>query len=297
MKNFLKAFLIIVFITLLLMFSLDKSYTYIFKNGEPRSKIQNMLQFKKHYDVAFFGSSRTENHIDCKLITELTGKSCINFGITASSPGDMLILMKLAENRKLTFDQVFMQVDYNYNSYEITEHFKANIVGPLIANPVVKEQLHKYTEDYIYGRIPFYYYMKFDKIVGLREIFISFQKRKRYIELDLAIGFSPLQGIGNAVAGKFPGKIKNTSKEFELMQKLFENSNTKLKFFTAPYCPGTENRDIFMESVQLKLPGLQNYVNIFDDKNEYFFNCGHLNEAGAEVFTKILVKDLIEVDN
>ena len=49
-----------------------------------------------------------------------------------------------------------------------------------------------------------------------------------------------------------------------------------------------------MDKVQLKLPGLHNYIDLFDDKDEYFFNCGHLNEAGAEVFTNTLVKDLLQ---
>jgi hypothetical protein len=275
------------------MFFLDQGYTYIFENGEPRTKIQNILQLKnKHYDVAFFGSSRTENHIDCKLITELTGKSCINFGITGSSPGDMLILMKLAKNRKITFNHVFMQVDYNFNSYVITEHFKANIIGPLIANPIVKQQLYKYNEDYIYRRIPFYYYMKFDKNIGIRELTASFLKVKPNVQ-RLEIGFSPLPEIGKAVAGSFPETIKDKSQELNQMKELYKNTNTRLEFFTAPYCKEVKNRN-FIEKVQLKLPGLHNYIDLFDDKDEYFFNCGHLNEVGAKLFTKIIIEDMLQ---
>jgi len=276
------------------MFFLDKGYSYAFKNGQHRSKIHNFLQLKnKHYDAAFFGSSRTKNHIDCKLITELTGKSCINFGIIAGSPGDMLILMKLAEERNISFDQVFMQVDYNYNSSGISQNFKSNFIGPLIADPLVKEQLRQYEEDYIYENIPFYYYMKFERIIGLRELTASFQKRKTYIELDLEIGFSPLKGIGKAVAGSFPEEIKNFSAELDQMQNFYKDTNTKIEFFTAPYCKEVENRN-FMDQVQLKLPGLHNYIDLFDNKDEYFFNCGHLNEAGTGIFTKILVKDLLQ---
>jgi hypothetical protein len=237
-----------------------------------------------------FGSSRTENHIDCKLITELTGKSCVNFGISGGSPGDMLILMKLAKNRKVTFNQVFMQVDYNFNSAGITEYFKANLV-PFIGDPAVKEQLHKYTEDYIYGNIPFYRYMKFDKIVGLRELSASFLKRKPNFNLEE--GYSPKQGIGNVISGSFPEKINFRSQELDQMQELYKNTNTTLEFFTAPFCKAIKNRG-FMDKVQLKLPGLHNYIDIFDDKDEYFFNCGHLNGTGAEIFTKTLIEDLLK---
>ncbi len=77
------------------------------------------------------------------------------------------------------------------------------------------------------------------------------------------------------------------------MLELYKDTNTTLEFFTSPYCKEIKNRD-FMDKVQLKLRGLHNYFDLFDDKDEYFFNCGHLNEAGAEVFTKTLVKDLLQ---
>lgn len=290
MRKFFKYLIAISVLTLLLMFFLDNIYSYAFKNGQARSKIQNILQLKnKHYDVAFFGSSRTEKHIDCKLITELTGKSCINFGISGGSPGDMLILMKLAKNRKLTFNQVFMQVDYNYNSYGITEYFKANLI-PFMDDPIVKEHLRIYKENFYYRQLPFYRFMVFDKVVGIREATTSFLKLKQNTNIE--IGFSPNQGIGKAVAGNIPEKIKNTSKELDQMQELYKKTNTKLGFFTAPYCKEVKNRN-FMEKVQVKLPGLHNYIDLFDDNDEYFFNCGHLNEKGAEIFTKRIVEDIL----
>ncbi len=278
-------------ITLILMFFLDNIYSNAFKNGQARSKIQNILQIKnKHYDVAFFGSSRTENHIECKLITELTGKSCVNFGISGGSPGDMLILMKIAENRKITFNQGFMQVDYNYNSSGITKYFLGNLM-PFTEDPTVKEYLQIYKEDFFYRRLPFYRYMEFDKVVGIREAMASFLKLRQNANIE--IGFSPKQGIGKATAGRFPEIIKDKNPELIQMKELYKNTNTTLEFFTAPYCNEVKNRD-FMDKVQLKLPGLHNYIELFDDKDEYFFNCGHLNEAGAEVFTKTLVEDLLQ---
>lgn len=293
MKKFIQYLLSLSFLTLLSMVSLDMIYSYAFKNGQPRSKIQNILQLKnKHYDLAFFGSSRTEQHIDCKLITTLTGKSCINFGISGGLPGDMLILMKLAGNRKITFNQVYMQVDYNYNSFGISEYFKGNLI-PFIGNPIVNEQLTNYNEEFFYKWVPFYRYLIFDKTVGLREAVASFLRLRQNTNIE--IGFSPNQGSGTDVPQNFsfPKSINNISPEISEMQDLFRNSNTNIKYFTAPYCKEVKNRD-FIEKVQLKLPGLHNYIALFDDKNEYFFNCGHLNEAGAEIFTRTIVRDLLQ---
>lgn len=248
-----------------------------------------MLQLKNnHYDVAFFGSSRTENHINCELITEYTGKSCINFGISGGSPGDMLILMKLAEKRKVTFDRVFMQVDYNYNHFGMSHYFKANLI-PFIGEPIVKEQLAKYENEVLYSWLPFYRFMIFDKVVGIREATASILRVKQ--NRNIEVGFLPKQGVGKAVNGIFPKLTKSRSPEIELMQEHCLNTNTKIEFFTAPYCMDVKNRD-FVEKLQLKLPRLHNYIELFDDKDEYFFNCGHLNEVGANIFTKILIEDL-----
>lgn len=292
MKTFFKAILSILIITILLMFFLDYTYSYAFKTGQPRSKIQNILQLKnQHYDLAFFGSSRTEQHVDCELISELTGKSCINFGISGGLPGDMLILMKLAKNKNINFNQVYMQVDYNYNSLGISEYFKANLI-PFMRNPIIKEQLLNYKEVFYYRWIPFYRFMIFDKVVGIREAVASFLKLRQNTNIN--IGFSPNQGIGTEVPEKFsfPESIKDENQEIAQMQELYKNTKTSIEFFTAPYCKDVRNRKT-IEKVQEKLPSLHNYINLFDDKEEYFFNCGHLNKIGARVFTKSIVKDLI----
>lgn len=290
MRNFLKVFLTISVITLLLMVLLDNIYSYAFKNGQPRSKIQNILQLRdKSYDLAFFGSSRTLRHIDCNLITELTGKSCINFGISAGSPGDMLILMKLSKERNVGFEQVFMQVDYNFESIGISDNFKANLV-PFINESSIKNQLEIYKKDFSYRRIPFFRFMINDKIVGIREATASFLKLKQNTNIE--IGFSPNQGIGRVVAGNFPETTKNKSQELDQMQEIYKDTNTKLIFFTAPYCNQVKNRN-YMDKVQLKIE-LHNYVSLFDEKAEYFYDCGHLNEIGAKIFTKTIVTDLIE---
>lgn len=295
MRNFFKVIVAISIITLALMILLDKAYSYSFQNGQARSKIQYIFQLEnKNFDVAFFGSSRTENHIDCTLITRLTGKSCINFGIGGGSPGDMLILMKLAKDRNIEFKKVFMQVDYNYNSSGTTKYFEANLI-PFIDNPVVKKQFSKENAKLNYSKLPFYRYMLSNKVIGIREAVASVLHlgRKSYIEN----GFVPRYGIGNELAGKFPSKIKDTNQEFEEMQKLYNNSATELEFFTTPYCPRIENRSFFMSGIEKNIPGLHNYIELFDNKEEYFANCGHMNETGAAAFCRILVKDLLETDN
>lgn len=273
------------------MYGLDTLYSYTFQNGTPRNKIQKILQLNnQHYDVAFLGSSRTENHIDCELIEKLTGKSCISLGIAGSTIGDMLILMTIAKSKGITFNEVFLQVDYGYNFTGVSNNFTACLM-PFKNNAVVKKQLAKSQESFCYNYIPFYRYLKYDKVVGFRAFLSVLFNKKPKTNLD--IGFAPKIGQGLAVSGKLPDKFKAKNEELNALFKLMEKNNTKLTCFTAPYCKNVENR-AFMSTLKFRVPNLKDYISIFDENPEHFFNCGHLNIEGARVFTKILIKDLLK---
>ncbi|WP_339895272.1 hypothetical protein [uncultured Algibacter sp.] len=271
------------------MYMLDKLYTYTFQNGTPRNKIQKILKLQDaHYDYAFFGSSRTENHIDCELIEQLTGKSCVNFGISGGTNGDMLTLMILAESNKITFDNVVLQVDHNFNLRGLSNNFKASLV-PFIFNDDVKQELKKDKNNFYYYNIPFYRYLKYDKVVGFRELLSTILNKKPKTHLD--VGFNPKVGVGKGVSGAIPFIINKENEEIESIIKLMKKRGTNLTFFTAPYCKDIENRDR-LRALKTRVPSLLDYVSIFDDKEKYFYNCGHLNIEGAEEFTNILIKDI-----
>ncbi|WP_418510291.1 hypothetical protein [Corallibacter sp.] len=291
MKEFLVYIFKITIITFIVMYVCDKIYSYTFQNGTPRNKIQKILQLKnQHYDYAFLGSSRTENHIDCNLVEKLTGKSCINLGISGGSLGDMLVLMTIAESKGVTFDAVFLQVDYSYNGSGISNNFRASLV-PYVNDKVVKQQLIKNGENVLYSYIPFYRYLKYDKVVGFREFFSVFFNKKP--KIDLNVGFAPKIGHGLAVSGKLPDKFKAINDELTALFTLMEKRNTKIICFTAPYCKNIENR-AFLRILKSRIPDLKDYVSIFDNNPEFFFNCGHLNITGARAFSKIIIEDLIQ---
>ena len=108
-------------------------------------------------------------------------------------------------------------------------------------------------------------------------------------KLDLSNGFKPLDGRGEDVSGKFPDVIANSNEDLDELLAINEN----IQLFTAPYCKNTENREQFMSELTHRYPDLKNYIDIFDNKEEYYSNCGHLNRKGATRFTEILTKDLL----
>ncbi|MBZ9729729.1 hypothetical protein LB467_08505 [Salegentibacter sp. JZCK2] len=290
MRKFLKYIAQILILITVLAVSLDHIYSYIYQNSKPRLKVQKILQLKNtHYDVAFFGSSRTENHIDCELVERVTGKSCINLGISGASITDMYILMEFAELNNIKFDKAFMQIDYNYNHTGLTNFFKAGII-PFINKSDIRSLIPSQDRKDAYFKIPFYRYLIYNKVLGTRELIASLMNRKN--NLDFSLGFTPKIGQGTAVSGSFPSKLKRNNNDLDKMISLSEKSGTKLLFFTAPYCDEVENRHI-IHSLEKRLPNWKNYISIFDNKEENYFNCGHLNKEGAQEFTKIITEDLI----
>lgn len=280
MKRFLKHIFIILGLFISLMVLLDKAYSYTFKNGIPRSKIQKILQEKdKHYDVAFFGSSRAENHIDCQLIEQLTGKTCVNFGISGGTPKDVLMLVQIAENNGITYNQAFLQVDSSYNKENMSPNFKARI-SPF--NEVIN------LEDESNISLPFINYLIYDRVVGFREFWSIALKRKPKSNIDY--GFNPKYNTGLEVPSQLPSKINDSNYSIEKLSQFWKKINVKQAYFTAPYCAKIENRNV-LNVFKNRFSEYKEYATVFDDNLLYFSDCGHLNFDGAQVFTKLIVTD------
>jgi hypothetical protein len=269
---------------------LDSVYSNVFQNGVSRNKTQKVLQLKnKHYELAFFGSSRTENHIDCTLITELTGKSCVNLGLSGATLGDILVLLTLAESNQVTFEEVFIQLDYSYNNAKLSNNFRASL-APYLNNTKVKAYLREEGEDFFYFNMPFYRYMKYDGVVGFREFFsvLNHKSPKRNIDE----GFLPKTGIGLDIKDDLPATYEDNNLALDKIKELKKHNDYNLHYFIAPYCKYAKNRDK-MSILKSRENPLENYVSVFDDYDDYFFNCGHLNIEGAKAFTQIIIADLI----
>ena len=288
MKRFLKHITILFLIIVGLMVVLDKAYSYVFKHSEPRSKIQKILQLSdKHYEYVFLGSSRTENHIDCEIITKITVKSCVNFGFSGGSIGDMYILLKLMDTNNVSFDKVFLQLDYNYNSAGLSPNFKARLM-PFINEPIIKNELSAVGLGVGQKNIPFYRFMKNDKVIGFREFVSSVVNKKP--RTDINVGFLPKTGVGSAISTSFPEFINESNEELVAIEYLVEDKGKAIQFFSAPYCSEVERRGSAMKDLKERVYNLWDYSNLYDSRPEYFFNCGHLNIEGAKDFSYIIAQ-------
>jgi hypothetical protein len=289
MKKFATHFVTVGCLLLILLIVLDFLYTESFKSGEPRNKVQLLANLTDtNVDYIFLGSSRTENHIDCAMIEKLTGKSCLNVGMQAGRIKDYRIMVQLINDNKVTFENLFVQVDYSYNLDDHSASFLAYFM-PFKNDMKLSEQVVEDINVPFYYSLPFLRYAANEKKISFREVVLQYAEKPT--SLDLKNGFVPLNGIGNEISGHFPSHISAQNDALQDIIDMVERN--KLILFTAPYCENGENRNVFMQELKERYIGLKDYSNLFDNNKEVFVNCGHLNKNGAYHFTKKLTEDLL----
>jgi hypothetical protein len=291
MKKFAIHIGLVTVITLALMIVFDKLYNYAYISGMARSKVQFILQQNPTaYDYVFLGSSRTEFHIDCDIVQKLTGKTCINYGMVGNSFKDTNALVQLLGARGITYKNAFIQVDHSYNLLDYSPSFKAELL-PYQNEPAVNDILNEYALSFASKYVPFYNYLMNDHIIGFREVFNLFIGSKPIRNFEN--GFVPKFGTVDFILESLPNSIIDSNRSIAAMNSYFKEHNVRSFYFMAPLCDSAVNRDLFVELLKTKIPELHDYVSLYDDKAEYFYDCGHLNIEGAEAFTRFLTNDLI----
>ena len=292
MRKFAQYMSIIIAVTLALMFAFDELYTYAFKSGTPRSKLQHILQQSNTtYDYVFLGSSRTEFHIDCDLIEELTGKTCINYGISGTTFKDSYSVLRLLDAHGIKIKNVFVQVDYMYNDTGYSPNFKARLLAQH-NEPIVKEVLKEYDATFADTYVPFYRYIMNDHIIGFREVFNLLVGTRS--QTNFENGYIPKFGTHDYSIESLPNTIIESNPSINAMNEYFEEHSIQSFFFIAPLCDSTVDRNLYVELLKTKIPNLNDYVSLYDGNDKgFYFDCGHLNDSGAQNFTRILTSDLI----
>ncbi len=292
MKRFLIYFFKIIACVLCMLCVLDFTYTLVIKNSVPRNKFRYALSLKnRHYDALFLGSSRVENSIVTSEFKK-QGFSILNMGISGAKLGDTYFLLKLLNENKVTFDKVFVQVDYLYNEDGIvfTEARKAYLI-PLIRDENVKQIFKKYDDDFLCNYyIPFYRYAKNSYRVGFREFFNSLlNKGPRY---SLEDGYVPRYNVAKHKKFILPKHKIKKSKVLEEINNLCESINLTPVYFTAPFCNNLINEQFLVE-LKNDLNNFFDYSKVIEN-DENFDDCQHLNDKGAREFTNQLIRDFFE---
>ncbi len=291
MKQFLGFTIKTIIIIVLLAVLLDYCYTTVYLKSNNRNKIEDVFQFKaRNYDVVILGSSRANNHFVSELF-EQKGLKTFNYGMSGGHLFEADLLLKLMIERKYKIKNVILEADLNLSNDKRSEAVAAKFLPYLHQSEIIKK--HFLTEDDFMELyyIPFYRYIKFDARIGFREWYSTFMKKRTTILNHK--GYYPLL--------KRKGNMKNnistlqplvSNKYYDEIKQLCKANTINFIAVMTPMCENTKGMDYF-EKVKAAYPEIHNYENVVTDDN-YFSSCGHLNDAGARLFTARIINDFFE---
>lgn len=284
MLRFFKYIISLFILTIVLLYLCDFGYTQIYLNSNSRNKLQYILKTKKNnFDVVFLGSSRVANHINSQLFDSLSNKKTINLGVEGAGLNDNLLQLKLlVVNNHIS--NVFLQIDTNYESDQ-PSNISISEAMPFIKNPIINKHLSKYFSDFRkLEYIPFYRYAINDPKIGFREVLFSIINKKP--RTNPSIGFTPKLGKNRPLKeSSLPKRIRENNIILDEIINICNKNNIKLVLFTSPYCSKI-NKINYINKLKLKIPNLIDLTKNYEDN--LFYNCGHLNNKGATIFTKNL---------
>jgi hypothetical protein len=288
MKHFVLFIAKIIVILLLIAYALEGIYTYVYSKSKNRNKIENIVNSgTKQFDVIMLGSSRANNHFDAQLFVD-KGINAYNYGMSGATLEESLLVLKLMMDKKYVIKTIILEVDLNIRAETFSKGTRARFMPYLTTNATVyhyyKAVLPKF--DYLYY-VPFYRYVENDSELGLREMLFAASNKKSDNILNL--GFSPLHGTRVNMAYDLSEFKPHKNRYYEKIKQICKDNEINLISLSTPICSTAKGLDYF-DKIKVVYPEVYNYANaVTDDK--YFSSCGHLNEEGAQIFTRIVLKD------
>ncbi|MBZ4041940.1 hypothetical protein [Flavobacterium hibisci] len=289
MKNFLVYIAKILILVLLIATALDGLYTSIFLQSKKRGKIETVFNSKpQEYDVIILGSSRANNHFVSKMFED-KGLKTFNYGMSGGHLFEASLLLKLMIERKYKIKNVILEADLNLSNDHLSEGVAAKFLPYIHNSEVVKEHFQTQENFNELYYVPFYRYIKFDSKIGFREAYkiVSAEKTNALDNL----GYYPLEKHKNA-------NMKNNivalnplkrNKYYEEIKSICKANNINFIAVMTPMCENVVGMNYF-DKVKKAYPEIHNYENVVVE-NKYFSSCGHMNDAGARLFTARILKD------
>ena len=288
MKQFSRLIVFILIAILLLAVVLDWGYTTIFQQSSTRGKIEYVYHASpQQYDVVFLGSSRANNHFVAPLFEE-KGIKTFNYGMSASHLFEASLLLKLMVERKFVIKKLILETDMNLANETRDAGISAQFLPYLHDSQIIKNHFSVEQDFWKLYYIPFYRYLAFDAKIGFREMNRSWrQVPTNYLD---NLGYHPL-------GGKKKGNMKNDIRKmkpldnryYKEIKAICKANNIELIALMTPMCSNVKGMDYF-DKVKSKYPEIHNYEKAVEG-DQYFSSCGHLNDEGARMFTKIILKD------
>ena len=289
MNKFLLYTLKIGLLTILIAIVLDFGYTKVFLQSSNRGKIEKVFNSKgEKYDVVILGSSRANNHFVAPMFEE-RGLKTFNYGMSGGHLFEASLLLQLMIERNYQIKNVILEADLNLSNDHQAEGISAKFLPFLHESETIRGHFEKESDFMELYYIPFYRYVKYDAKIGVREVWDTSRNKPTSL-LDnkgyYPLGKKPNANMKNNIANLNP--LPKNQYYYKIKQ-LCEQKGINFIAIMTPMCENTKGMDYF-DKVKELYPEIHNYENaVLEDK--YFSSCGHLNDAGARLFTARILKD------
>ena len=288
MKKFIVFAFKALIVTVLIAVFLDFMYTQVYLQASGRGKIDYVYNSQnRNYDVVVLGSSRANNHFVTEMFED-KGLKAFNYGMSGGHLFEASLVLKLMIERKYSIKNVIIETDLNISSDHRADGISSKFLPYIHNSKIIQEHFRSEPDFWKIYYIPFYRYIAFDAQIGFREMFFNAIHKKT----------SHLQNLGYAalsVGSK--GNMKKDiralkpiqNKYYEEIKKICAENHINLIAVMTPMCSNTKGLDYF-EKVKKIYPEIHNYENAVEG-DQYFSSCGHMNDAGARLFTTRILND------
>lgn len=313
MKKFItKSFLFILPLLILSIF-FDYSISYLFKNSNKcygeMEVMNDIYEGKVNSDILIYGSSRALYHFNPKIIEDSLNKSAYNFGID----GHTFDLQYLRHLEYLKYNKkpktIILSVDIGTLTKRKELYNQDQFLPYMLFNKDIKKYTVSYTGyNFLDYEIPFIrYFGKNGVIKTCFSTLINQNKIKKFRNK----GFHANKKRWNddfekAKKSISSYKINLDRDNISLFEKFIvecKQNNIELIFIYAPeYYEAQKFIDNKKEVVEIYTDYARKYHILYIDYSEgiisknrnLFYNAMHLNDVGADVFTRQLTVDLLK---
>lgn len=312
MRKFLKNVFLFICIVLLASTGIEYILTnYYFKNWDNCSTYQKdfwmLRQTNKHYDYAFYGTSRAFHHVKPSVFREHNSNlSCINLGSDGTSHGDHYLQLYYFLKNGNTIDTILLEVDEFTlsGSATNTNPFKDYIFLPEFRSSPTSEVYKDFMPPlkHLLWQLPLARYIEHNDYY------------KIYRETPDEDRFSKTSGYEKSKGDKFEIEVNFDKMELQIVDTdiyylnkiidLCDLSNISISLFSAPVLDDLikvqTNRDSSYNFIENLAKNRE--INFFDFSQApelrdtvFFTNYSHLKDTGAEIFTHMLYNKLHEL--
>lgn len=303
MKTAIKYVLVVALVLGIFQYSI----TYLMKTIKTHEvgKINRILFSDEKFDITFWGSSTTQNHFNDSLIGAQLNKKAFNFGINGTSFDQYQGLLNHYLDRADSGEIVVIGLDI-HGLVKRKALYQPYYYIHTLSNPYMFQSLKNIDFGYVWKSefVPFYNLTQYGKHnltlikqelvkkpklskFGFYPQFKSWQPKEeasKEVEIALDSAYANVQVISNLNQIINKG-LKKQIQFIIVATPLFRNNDRKVKGFKS-----FEKAIFSFEKKGVKVFNFMNHKICME--KDLFYNNTHLNNTGANLFSKLFSKQL-----